>query len=175
MKKLPHLLALFLFGLVLGLPFGIYVLRRGFLEKEKTMGMLGEQSMADDFAKNQFTHADPQSAREALQYAIKTHEQMRASNSKYWGNPQQIDLGWCYAELSVVEESAGNATLAKKYIEESNRLFSKRHSEAVLTLAGIDQAAWSDCAAASAATFQGRSSSMRLIGCSTMRDRTFRR
>ena len=51
----------------------------------------------------------------------------------------------------------------------------KRHSEAVLTLAGIDQAAWSECAAASAATFQGRSSSMRLIGCSTMRDRTFRR
>jgi hypothetical protein len=51
----------------------------------------------------------------------------------------------------------------------------KRHSEAVLASDRIDQAAWSESAAASAATFQGRSSSMRLMGCSAMRDRTFRR
>jgi hypothetical protein len=40
----------------------------------------------------------------------------------------------------------------------------KRLDSAVLTADRIDQAAWSECAAASAATFQGSSSSMRLIG-----------
>jgi hypothetical protein len=40
----------------------------------------------------------------------------------------------------------------------------KRRDWAVLTSDRIDQAAWSECAAASAATFQGSSSSMRLIG-----------
>src|SRR6266852_7277119 len=44
------------------------------------------------------------------------------------------------------------------------RLESKRLDSAVLTSDRIDQAEWSECAAASAATFQGRSSSMRLIG-----------
>ena len=40
----------------------------------------------------------------------------------------------------------------------------KRPDSAVLTADRLDQAAWSECAAASAATFQGSSSSMRLIG-----------
>jgi hypothetical protein len=40
----------------------------------------------------------------------------------------------------------------------------KRLDSAVLTADRIDQAAWSEGVAASAATFQGSSSSMRLIG-----------
>ncbi len=40
----------------------------------------------------------------------------------------------------------------------------KRLDSAVLTADRIDQAAWSECAAAWAATFQGSSSSMRLMG-----------
>jgi len=44
------------------------------------------------------------------------------------------------------------------------RMKSKRLDSAVLTADRIDQAAWSEGVAASAATFQGSSSSMRLIG-----------
>jgi hypothetical protein len=49
-------------------------------------------------------------------------------------------------------------------IMDLDHVCSKRLDSAVLTADRNDQAAWSECAAASAATFQGRSSSMQLIG-----------
>ena len=51
----------------------------------------------------------------------------------------------------------------------------KRPDLAVLTRIGICYAACSDCSAGLVAMFQGRSCSMRLIGWSAIRDRTFRR
>jgi len=74
------------------------------------------------FAKTQFTHADTESAREALLYAIKVHNEMQISNSKNRGWPENMDLGWCYAELSALEESAGNADLAGKYRVDAYRI-----------------------------------------------------
>ena len=62
-----------------------------------------------------------------------------------------------------------------RVVSRTDRDSRKRHREAVLTSDRLDQAAWSECAAAWVATFQGRSSPMRLMGCSAMRDRTFRR
>ena len=123
MKRASRLLALFFMGAVLGLPSGTYLVRHKFIDNERAMGLRGEEVIADDFAKTQFTHADPQSAREALLYAVEMHKKMRVSNSGLWGWPEKMDLGWCYAELSVIEESAGNADLAENYMIISDQIF----------------------------------------------------
>jgi hypothetical protein len=115
MKKASSILALFLLGAVLGLPMGIYLVQHKFIDSEKAIGMWSEEVFFDGFAKKEFIYADPRSAREALQYAIKIHNEMR-SKSVLWGPPEKSDLAWCYAELSLIEEAAGNPDLARDHM-----------------------------------------------------------
>jgi hypothetical protein len=120
MKRISRILALLLLGAVLGLPLGIYLVQHKFIDKEKAMGMVNEEALLDDFAKKEFTYADPQSAREALQYAIKIHKEMQGT-STLWGWPEKADLGWCYGELSLIEESTGNPDLARDYMAQAGQ------------------------------------------------------
>jgi hypothetical protein len=115
MKRISRIFALFLLGVVLGLAPGIYLVQRKFIDKEKAIGMDVEEGLLDDFAKKEFIYADSQSAQEALQYAIKVHKEMQGT-SILWGWRERADLGWCYAELSLVEESVGNRDLAMDYM-----------------------------------------------------------
>jgi hypothetical protein len=94
---------------------GIYLVQHKFIDKEKAMGMWMEELTLDGFAKKEFIYADAQSAREALLYAIKIHKEMQAK-SPLWGWPEKLELGWCYGELSLIEESAGNTDLARDYM-----------------------------------------------------------
>lgn len=112
MKRMSRILALFLLGAVFGLPLGIYLIQHKFIDKEKAIGLWTEEGIVDDFAKKEFTYADPPSAREALRYAINIHKGMQGT-STLRGWPEKSDLGWCYAELSLIEESAGNTDLAR--------------------------------------------------------------
>src|SRR5712692_6017714 len=100
MKRISRIFALLILGLVIGLPLGIYLVQYKFIDKEKAMGMWSEEVVFDDFAKKEFIYADPQSAREALQYAIKIHKGMQGT-SILWGWPEKAGLGWCYGELSM--------------------------------------------------------------------------
>lgn len=120
MKKTLPILALCLLGVAIGVPLGIYLVQHKFIDKEKTLGMLSEESFVDDFAKKQFIYADPQSARDALQYAIKIHKEMQ-TRSPLWGPPEKKDLGWCYAALSVIEESEGNTDVAGDYMTQAQQ------------------------------------------------------
>jgi hypothetical protein len=120
MKRISRIFVLFLLGVVLGLPLGIYLVQHKFIDKEKALGVVIEEGIVDDFAKKEFIYADPQSARESLQYAIKIHQEMRGT-STLWGRPEKSDLGWCYAELSLIEESAGNADLARDYMTQAGQ------------------------------------------------------
>jgi len=92
-----------------------------FINKQKALGMLSEESVVDDYAKKQFVYADSQNAREALNFAVKVHREMQG-RSPLWGWPEKLDLAWCYAELSVLEESEGNAKLAGDYMSQAQQL-----------------------------------------------------
>src|SRR5260370_42420192 len=105
MKRISRIFALLLLGAVLGLPLGIYLVQHKFIDKERAIGMANEEALLDDFAKKEFIYADPQSAREALQYAIKIHKEMQGT-SALWGWPEKSALGRGYGELSLVEELA---------------------------------------------------------------------
>jgi hypothetical protein len=120
MKRISRILALLLLGAILGFPLGIYLVQHKFIDKEKSMGMVNEEALLDDFAKKEFIYADPQNAREALQYAIKIHKEMQGT-STLWGWPEKADLGWCYGELSLIEESAGNPNLARDYMAQAGQ------------------------------------------------------
>src|SRR6267378_5081516 len=118
MKRVSRILALLLLGAALGFPLGIYLVQHKFIDKEKAIGMVNEELLVDDFAKKEFNYADPQSARDALRYAIKIHKEMQGT-STLRGWPEKADLGWCYGELSLIEESAGNADLARDYMTQA--------------------------------------------------------
>ncbi len=120
MKRISRIFVLFLLGVVLGLPLGIYLVQHKFIDKEKALGVLIEEGIVDDFAKKEFIYADPQNARESLQNAIKIHQGMRGT-STLWGRPEKSDLGWCYAELSLIEESEGNTDLARDYMTQAGQ------------------------------------------------------
>lgn len=120
MKRISRFSALLLLGAVVGLPLGSYLVQHKFIDKEKAMGMVNEEALVDDFAKKEFIYADSQSAREALQYAIKIHKEMQGTSSLS-GWPEKADLGWCYGELSLIEESAGNADLARNYMAQAGQ------------------------------------------------------
>src|SRR5260370_852582 len=133
MKKAFRIFALFLLGVVLGLPLGIYLVQHKFIDSEKAIGMWSEEVFFDGFAKKEFIYADPRSAREALQYAITIHKEMQGK-SILWGRPEKADLAWCYAELSLIEEAAGNADLARDHMTQAQQTLkevgSKDSSEA---------------------------------------------
>ncbi len=139
MKKAFRIFALFLLGVVLGLPLGIYLVQHKFIDNEKAIGMWSEELVFDGFAKKEFVYADPQSAREALQYAITIHKEMQGK-SILWGRPEKADLGWCYGELSLIEESAGSTDLARDYLTQAEQTlkevglkdFSEAHIREVL-------------------------------------------
>src|SRR5260370_41672040 len=82
--------------------------------------MWSEEVFLDGFAKKEFIYADPRSAREALQYAITIHKEMQGK-SILWGRPEKADLGWCYGELSLIEESAGSTDLARDYMTQAEQ------------------------------------------------------
>jgi hypothetical protein len=124
MKRISRIFALLLLGVVLGLPLGIYLVQFKFVDKEKAMGMVFEEGMIDDFAKKEFIHADPQSSREALRYAIKIHKGMQGT-STLSGRAEKSDLAWCYAELSLIEESAGNTELAGEYMNKAEQILTE--------------------------------------------------
>jgi hypothetical protein len=120
MKTITRIVVLLLLGVILGLPLGIYLVQYKFIDKEKAVGMLSEEAIVDDFAKKEFIYADPQSARDALQYAIKIHKEMQ-NKSPLWGWPQKSDLGWCYAELSLIEESEGHTDVSGDYMTQAEQ------------------------------------------------------
>jgi hypothetical protein len=139
MKTITRILVLLLLGVVLGLPLGVYLVQHQFINKEKALGMVVEEDLLDDFAKKEFVYAEPQSAREALQSAIRVHNEMRGT-SPLSGWREKADLGWCYAELSLIEESAGNTDLARDYMTQAGQTlkevglkdFSEAHIRKVL-------------------------------------------
>jgi hypothetical protein len=113
MKTMRIVDVLFLLATLLGLPVGYYVAHQKYIDNEKAAGMLSEEATVDDFAKKEFLYADPQRARNALAFAIKIHQDMQVANPSS-GAAQRMDLGWCYAELALLEESGGSAEAAKK-------------------------------------------------------------
>jgi hypothetical protein len=121
MKTISRIFAPILLGVVLGAPLGIYLVQYKYIDKEKAVGMEFEEGVVDDFAKKEFIHADPQSSRQALQYAIKIHKEMQGT-STLSGRAEKWDLGWCYAELSLIEESAGNTELAGEYMNQAEQI-----------------------------------------------------
>jgi len=123
-KKLLRVIALFVAGSAPGLVLGIYVAGR-ISDFQMAAGMRAQESLLDSFARVQFDHADRGGAREALLYAIQTHQEMRAKQLRYT-EFRKWSLGWCYARLSVLEESAGNVTIAKDYMERAKRELNPR-------------------------------------------------
>jgi len=116
MKRLLHLALWVLLGTLVGLPAGIYWMNRSLVRKADAVGRLTEEAAVDYFAKAQYRNADRGSARQALLDAIQTHNRMKAQ-SQLRGNYEQYDLGYCYGELSLLEESAGNADVAREYMQ----------------------------------------------------------
>src|ERR1700721_1344445 len=121
MKKVSRIFALLLVGAVLGVPPGVYLVQRKFVDKEKALGMVNEEALVDDYAKKEFIYAHPQNAREALTYAIEIHKEMQGT-STLSGWPEKSDLGWCYAALSLIEESAVNPTVAENYMSQAQQI-----------------------------------------------------
>jgi len=121
MKSVLRIFALLLLGVTIGVPLGIYLVQHKFIDKEKALGMVNEEALVDDYAKKEFIYADLRNAREALTYAVKIHNEMRGT-STLSGWREKADLGWCYAELSLTEESAGNTDLARGYMSQAAQI-----------------------------------------------------
>jgi hypothetical protein len=121
MKKVLRIVALFLLAVVLGLPLGAYLVRHIFIDKEKALSMVNEEDLLDDFAKKEFIYGDLQSARTALRYAVKIHTEMQ-SKSLLSGWREKADLAWCYADLSVIEQSAGNTEVARDCMTQAQQI-----------------------------------------------------
>ena len=118
MKTIRLVDVMFLLATLVGLPVGYYVAHQKYIDSEKATGLLSQEATVDDFAKKEFLFADRQSARYALAFAIKTHQEMETPGLPS-SAAQKMDLGWCYAELALIEESAGNADPAKKYMTQA--------------------------------------------------------
>jgi len=118
MKRVLHLGLWFLLGATTGF-FGMYYWRnREFIRNDKAMGSMGmkaERGTVDYYAKAQYKYADRESARQALLYDVQIFNQTKEASS-LWGPADLWDLSNSYGELSLLEESAGNPDLARKYM-----------------------------------------------------------
>jgi hypothetical protein len=100
------------------MPAGVYLVQTKYVDNDKALGMMHEESFVDDYAKKEFVLANPPNARNALIYAIDLHRQMQRTNP-LWGRSQKVDLGWCYAELSLLEGSSGNTSAASEHMSQA--------------------------------------------------------
>jgi hypothetical protein len=116
-----RIIALLFLGAVVGLPLGIYLAQYKFINQEKAIGMVNEEAFFDSYAKKEFIYANPQNAQAALAYAVKVHKEMQGK-STLSGWREKADLAWCYADLSLIEESAGNANLASDYMSQAQQI-----------------------------------------------------
>ena len=118
MKRVFHLGLWLLLGVTTGF-FGMYYWRKSeFIHNEKATGMWMEQATVDYYAKAQYKYADRDSARQALLYDIQVFNHLKADGLRQ-DRAQLIDLSESYGELSLLEESAGNPDLARKYMVQS--------------------------------------------------------
>ena len=118
MKRLLQIVLWFLLGTLIGLPIGAYWIDRGVARHVREFGTLGEQAILDFFAKSQYRYADRESAREALRYEVQIYDQLKAAHA-LWGSGALIDLAYSYGELSLLEESAGNPDVARRYMDQA--------------------------------------------------------
>jgi hypothetical protein len=96
MKKALRIVALFLLAIALGLPLGTYLVRHIFIDKERALGMEYEEGFLDEFAKKEFIYGDLESARKALQYAIKIHTEMQTKSSlSGWREKSRLGVVLC--------------------------------------------------------------------------------
>lgn len=121
MNRVLSIFALLFLGVVVGLPLGIYLVQHEFINNEKALGMVNEEDFFDSYAKKEFIYADAQNARAALTYAINVHSEMQGK-STLSGWREKADLAWCYADLSLIEESAGNVNRAKDYMSQAQQI-----------------------------------------------------
>lgn len=101
-------------GVLLGMSFGI-LRQRAYLRMETAVGMQGQEEMLDTFAKMQFIHAEPQTARQALLAAIDVHKRVQDGYPD-WSWTEKAKWGWCYADLALLEDSIGEADIARNYM-----------------------------------------------------------
>jgi hypothetical protein len=121
MNRVLRIFVLLFLGVVVGLPLGACLVQYKFINKEKAIGMVSEESFFDEYAKKEFIYADPQNARAALTYAVKVHKDMQGKSTlSSWR--EKVDLAWCYADLSLIEESAGNANIATDYMSRAQQI-----------------------------------------------------
>ncbi len=74
------------------------------------------------YARAQYKYADRDSARQALLYDIQVFNQLKGDGLRQ-DSAQLTDLSESYGELSLLEESAGNPDLARKYMVQSVQAF----------------------------------------------------
>lgn len=121
MKRLLCITGLFLLGAIAGVLLGGYLVRHRFIRAEIGLAMLNKEEYSDNFAQIEFVRADSESAAEALRYAIGFHEQLEGTNT-IRGGPEKARLLWRYMQLSVIEELAGNSSLAKNHMTRAKRI-----------------------------------------------------
>jgi hypothetical protein len=119
MKRFFHLVLWFMLGTLVGLPIGWYWTNRNLVRNADALGHMAEEATVDYFAKAQYRNADGESARQALLAAIQVHNQLKGS--RLHGKAEQIDLGYCYGELSLLEEGAGNLDLSRDYMQRAEQ------------------------------------------------------
>lgn len=120
LKKILYFLMFFILGCALGLPWGI-MQEREYIRMETILGRQGVEEMVDSFAKMQFIHADTQQARRALLDAVTIHEQMQVDYPDR-DKTNQVKWGFCYGDLALLEESAGNPDLARNYMVKAKQI-----------------------------------------------------
>lgn len=119
MKRFFHLVLWFLLGMLVGLPIGWYWTNRNMARNADALGHMVEEATIDYFAKAQYRNADRESARQALLAAIQVHNQLKGS--RLHSKAEQVDLGYCYGELSLLEEGAGNFDLAREDMQRAEQ------------------------------------------------------
>lgn len=120
MKRLGNVAMLLFLGVLLGMSWGVWR-QRVYLRMETAAGMQGQEEMLDTFAKMQFTHAEPQVAREALLAAINVHKRVQDAYPD-WSWTEKAKWGWCYADLALLEDSMGEADLARNHMLQAEEI-----------------------------------------------------
>jgi hypothetical protein len=100
----------FLVAAVLGLALGGYWGHSEAVDTNASLESIqyfAPTKVASDFARLQFTHSDPDHARQAVMFQIHLLEQLQKVDRAFRAY-EVGELGWAYTRLAMIEEAAGH-------------------------------------------------------------------
>ena len=126
MRRVIRYALLAIGGFILGLPLGLGLGHRAFDKGNELFSDVLSLSEYETLTGIQYKESDAPHARQALLDLINFMDEMETNNRLGLQKSMDVDRGFAFMRLALVEEKAGNTSDAREYVRKAQEALKKR-------------------------------------------------